>query len=75
MNTIITISRAFGSNGREIGKRVAEKLNISTVYSELLPNEKVEAMEEIISAQTNGAKTIFVGDGINDAPVLAIKIL
>lgn len=47
----------------------AEKLGIDEVYSELLPDEKVEKLEEIME-KTSG-KTLYVGDGINDAPVLA----
>lgn len=47
----------------------ADELGIDTVYGELLPNEKVSKLENVM-AQTKG-KTVYVGDGINDAPVLA----
>ena len=50
-------------------KNIAKKIGIDQYYAELLPYEKVEKLEETIS-KTNGS-VIFVGDGINDAPVLA----
>lgn len=50
---------------------VAKELGITTVYSELLPDDKVEKIEEVLSTQKENKKVIFVGDGINDAPVLA----
>ena len=49
----------------------AEKLGINTVFSELLPHEKVDALEKIISEHKNSGKIAFVGDGINDSPVIA----
>ena len=48
----------------------AQKLGIDKVYSELLPADKVEKAEEIINQKQAGRSVIFVGDGINDAPVL-----
>lgn len=48
----------------------ARKLGIENVYSQLLPGDKVEKTEEIISAKGKNKTVIFVGDGINDAPVL-----
>lgn len=53
-----------------MGESVAKALNIDTVYSELLPNEKVEKLKEIRDCAKYG-KTIFIGDGINDAPAIA----
>lgn len=50
---------------------VADKLEINTVYSELLPHEKVEWVEKIIEASKKDGTVVFVGDGINDSPVLA----
>ncbi len=55
---------------KEVAEQVAKTLQIDKVYSELLPNEKAEKLEEI-KKQSKG-KVIFVGDGINDAPVLAL---
>ncbi|MFI3284086.1 MAG: heavy metal translocating P-type ATPase [Erysipelotrichaceae bacterium] len=52
-----------------IGMDVANKLSIHKVYTDLLPTDKVNITEEILSKSKN--KVIFVGDGINDAPVLA----
>jgi len=54
-----------------ISKNIAEKLGIDKVFTELLPNEKVEKLEEIYKTKSEKGKVAFVGDGINDAPVLA----
>lgn len=51
--------------------KVAEELGIERVYAELLPADKVEKLEELFSQKTERGKLVFVGDGINDAPVLA----
>lgn len=56
-----------------VGEKVANELGIDTVYTELLPNEKVEKLEEIKKKKSKNEKVVFVGDGINDAPVLAIS--
>ncbi len=56
---------------KEIGEYVASVIGIDNVYTELLPADKVEYMENIISNKKNDRKVAFVGDGINDAPVLA----
>jgi len=50
---------------------IAKKLNIDEVYAELLPEDKVNYIEQFISESDKGDKVAFVGDGINDAPVLA----
>ena len=50
---------------------VAKALAIDAVYSELLPTDKVELAEKLLENEKNGHKLVFVGDGINDAPVLA----
>ncbi len=50
---------------------VAHKLGIKEVYAELLPGDKVDRMEELLSHKSDKTKLIFVGDGMNDAPVLA----
>lgn len=54
-----------------IADRVAASVGIDVVRSELMPADKVDIAEEIIGAETGKSKTAFVGDGINDAPVLA----
>lgn len=56
---------------KEVGERIGKQLGIDTVYSELLPHEKVERLEEIEANKSKKGKILFVGDGINDAPVLA----
>ena len=56
---------------RNVGEAVAKKLEIDKVYTELLPDEKVKKVEELIE-QKSGILA-FVGDGINDAPVLALS--
>ncbi|MCL2817383.1 MAG: HAD-IC family P-type ATPase, partial [Clostridiales bacterium] len=50
---------------------VAETLGIDEVYAQLLPHEKVEKLEALVQTKRPGGKLAFVGDGINDAPVLA----
>jgi len=52
-------------------KAIASKLNIDEVYAELLPEDKVNYIEKFILELRKGEKVMFVGDGINDAPVLA----
>jgi Cd2+/Zn2+-exporting ATPase len=53
------------------GMNTAKELGIDTVYTELLPADKVEKVEELLAKKSEKGKLIFVGDGINDAPVLA----
>lgn len=55
----------------KIGKAVAEQLGLDEYYSQLLPDQKVEKLEYLDQHKTKGSKLAFVGDGINDAPVLA----
>ena len=54
-----------------VADRVAKTLSIDAVCSELLPNEKVSKVEEWLAAQSKAGKLAYVGDGINDAPVLS----
>ena len=56
---------------RETGEKVAGELGLDSVYAELLPQQKVERVEELQKEAPAGGKVVFVGDGINDAPVLA----
>ena len=51
-------------------KRISERLGIQQVYSQLLPQDKVEKLENIIAQKQKDKNVIFIGDGINDAPVL-----
>ena len=57
---------------KEIAQDVAKKLELKSVYSELLPDGKVEKLEEIMKHKKNKGNVAFVGDGINDGPVIAI---
>jgi Cd2+/Zn2+-exporting ATPase len=52
-------------------EKVAKKLGISKVFSQLLPQEKLEILESNLQTKGKNQKTVFIGDGINDAPVLA----
>ena len=54
----------------KVADQVAGELGIDEVYSELLPVDKVEKVEELIAGKSEKEKLAFVGDGINDAPVL-----
>ena len=58
-------------DNESIGKSVAEELGLDECYTQLLPHEKVEVLEKLDAQKKNGSKLAFVGDGINDAPVLA----
>ena len=55
---------------KEIADYIAKEIKIDTVYSELLPQDKVDKLEMILKDQEDNDKVAFVGDGINDAPVL-----
>lgn len=54
-----------------VGKKVAGRLGLDQAYTELLPADKVDRVEELLKQTSNKGKLVFVGDGINDAPVLA----
>ena len=55
---------------KDVAEDVGRKLGIDEVISQLLPADKVERVEKMLSSEDNGSKLAFVGDGINDAPVL-----
>ena len=57
---------------KAVGENVAGILGIDKVYTELLPDGKVEKVEELLKEKSEKGKLAFVGDGINDAPVLAL---
>mgnify|MGYP004505048223 FL=1 len=57
---------------KSVGENVAQKLGLDKVYTGLLPAGKVEKVEELLKKKSEKGKLVFVGDGINDAPVLAL---
>ena len=58
-------------DNKDVADSVAKRLKLDKVFSNLLPNEKVEKIEELYLSRSEKEKIAFVGDGINDAPVLA----
>ena len=58
-------------DSKRVADQVAEELGIQEVYSKLLPADKVSRVEELLNQKSEKAKLAFVGDGINDAPVLS----
>ena len=55
---------------QDVAEAVAERLGIDEVHAQLLPEDKVDAVERLLAGEKEGARLAFVGDGINDAPVL-----
>ncbi|MEG0843953.1 MAG: heavy metal translocating P-type ATPase [Romboutsia sp.] len=58
-------------DNEKVANSIASEIGVDKVYANLLPNEKVDKLEEIYEGRSEKEKVIFVGDGINDAPVLA----
>lgn len=58
-------------DSKEVAEKVANDIGIDEVYSELLPSDKVNKLEKVLNKKVGNGKVLFVGDGINDAPVLA----
>ncbi len=67
----VTKTVMLTGDGKRVAEAVAEELGIDEVYSELLPADKVSRVEELLAQETGKEKLAFVGDGINDAPVLS----
>lgn len=67
----ITKTVMLTGDSKRVADQVAADLGISEVYSELLPADKVTKVEELLAKKTEKEKLAFVGDGINDAPVLS----
>lgn len=67
------ISRTIMLTGdtKVVGEKVASQLGLDEVYTELLPGDKVAKVEELLAKKSSKGKLVFVGDGINDAPVLS----
>ncbi|MDE5782173.1 MAG: cadmium-translocating P-type ATPase, partial [Lachnospiraceae bacterium] len=66
----ITKTIMLTGDRKHVGESVASELKIDEVYTELLPSEKVSKVEELLKSSDKKNKLAFVGDGINDAPVL-----
>ena len=58
---------------KEVAENVSKQIGIDEVYAELLPDGKVKKVEELLQTKESKGKLVFVGDGINDAPVLALS--
>lgn len=58
-------------DSNSVGQKVGRELGVDKIYTELLPGDKVDKLEELLAAKSAKGKLAFVGDGINDAPVLA----
>ena len=56
---------------KEIGRKIGKKLGLDKVHAELLPTDKVSKIEQLLSKKSANGQLVFIGDGINDAPVLA----
>ena len=67
----VTKTVMLTGDAKKIAASVAKELGVDEVYSDLLPAGKVEKVEALLSQQSGKAKLAFVGDGINDAPVLS----
>ncbi|MDE5864265.1 MAG: cadmium-translocating P-type ATPase, partial [Lachnospiraceae bacterium] len=67
----VTKTVMLTGDAERVAGHVAQELGISEVYSELLPADKVEKVEQLLEKKTGKDKLVFVGDGINDAPVLS----
>lgn len=55
----------------EVGENIGKQLGIDLVYTQLLPSDKVEKVEQLLGEKNEKGKLVFAGDGINDAPVLS----
>ncbi len=58
-------------DSKAVGETIAKEIGLDTVYTELLPHQKVEQLEKLDKNKKSKGKLVFVGDGVNDAPVLA----
>ncbi|MDD4390563.1 MAG: heavy metal translocating P-type ATPase [Eubacteriales bacterium] len=70
-NSFIKRTVMLTGDKKGVGERVARQIGIDTVFAELLPGDKVAKLEELLASKSSKGKIAFVGDGINDAPVLA----
>ena len=70
-NTGVKNTVMLSGDNEAIAREVAEKTGLDAVYARLLPADKVERLEELLRKKTSGKTLVYVGDGLNDAPVLA----
>lgn len=76
-NTIAKLSKMginammFTGDNKDVAEKIAKEIGIDTVKSEMLPQDKFEELEKVIKSNSPNKKVAFVGDGINDSPVLA----
>lgn len=70
-NTGVKSTVMLSGDNEAIAREVAEKTGLDAVYARLLPADKVERLEELLRKKTSGKTLVYVGDGLNDAPVLA----
>ncbi len=70
-NDLTSYTVMLTGDKNDVGQRIGRKLRIDKVYTELLPKDKVDHVEKIIAEKDNNGKVAYVGDGINDAAVLA----
>ena len=63
----------FTGDNKQVAEAIAKELEIADVKAEMLPTDKYNEMEKILKVRQENAKIAFVGDGINDSPVLAIS--
>ena len=61
----------FTGDNKQIAEKTGKEIGIQNIKSEMLPQDKYNAFEEIINKKDEKSKVAFVGDGINDSPVLA----
>lgn len=71
LNKLGIITKMFTGDSKDVAKQIAEKVGISKIEHEMLPQDKYSKLEEELEANKTGKKIAFVGDGINDSPVLA----
>ncbi len=67
----VTRTVMLTGDARKVAESVAAELGVDEVHAELLPGDKVNEVEKLLAAQGRGSRLAFVGDGINDAPVLS----
>lgn len=71
LNSLGIKTRMFTGDSKQVSEKIAQELGIRSVQAEMLPTDKYAEMEKILSQKSGMGKVAFVGDGINDSPVLA----